>query len=95
MKQTSVLGLPNSRGFSVNTWNDGEPCEGIEAGGKEAQMGTPFMEGRARGGEMRNWGYGRGLCPGKDHTWTRGRPRGPRHPNWTAQGLPDHELSSH
>ena len=45
--------------------------------------GTPvYGRAVAHGGETRNWGSGGGLCPGKNQTWTRARPRRPRHPNF-------------
>ena len=75
MKQTNVLGLPNSRGFSVNTSTMGNPVGGLRVRERSSD-GTPVYGGAvAHGGEMRSWGSGGGLCPGKNQT--RARPRLP------------------
>ena len=77
MKQTNVLGLPNSRGFSVNTSTMGNPVGGLRVR-EGSSDGTPVYGGAvAHGGEMRRWGSGGGLCPGKNQTRTRARPRLP------------------
>lgn len=82
MKQTSVLGLPNSSGFSVNTSTMGNPVGGIEGEGRKLRWDPRLWRGRGtwrREEELGLWGRS---LPRQEPDPDQSQTTPARHPNF-------------